>query len=297
MPKMKLLSQAEATALDEDLMVTPGFSIDQLMELAGLSVAAAVQKQYPLRSHARVLCVCGPGNNGGDGLVAARHLMQFGYSPTVVYPKRPGRPLFVNLAAQMSMMGIEMLDAVPADADQRYDVILDAVFGFSFSGEVRAPFDEVLASLRTSALPICSVDIPSGWDVERGPIGGDDALRPETLISLTAPKLGSAAFEGFHYLGGRFVPEPIFAKYGFRQPPFPAAEQVVLLSGPSCDEMVSTDDDFVRLAVCIFSATPSRRRHLARSFRYFRSLLCLSCRSAGLGASRAVQALLDYFRS
>jgi len=135
----------------------------------------------------------------------------------------------------MTMMGIELLDAVPADADQRFDVIVDAIFGFSFSGEVRAPFDAVLASLRTSALPICSVDIPSGWDVERGPVGGSDALQPETLVSLTAPKLGSAAFGGYHYLGGRFVPEPIFAKYGFRQPPFPAAEQVVLLSGPSGD--------------------------------------------------------------
>ena len=47
MQKLKLLSQQEATELDEDLMKTPGFSIDQLMELAGLSVAAAVQKQYP----------------------------------------------------------------------------------------------------------------------------------------------------------------------------------------------------------------------------------------------------------
>jgi len=59
-----------------------------------------------------------------------------------------------------------------------------------------------------------------------------DALMPETLISLTAPKLGSAHFKGVHYLGGRFVPPPIFEKYGFEQPVFPAAEQVMLLSAP-----------------------------------------------------------------
>ena len=119
MHKVKLLSQKEATELDEDLMVTPGFSIDQLMELAGLSVAAAVLKQYPPTSHKRVLCVCGPGNNGGDGLVAARHLAQFGYTPTVVYPKRPSRPLFVNLAAQMAMMRIPLLDAMPEQQQAR----------------------------------------------------------------------------------------------------------------------------------------------------------------------------------
>ena len=230
MQKLKLLSQQEATELDEDLMTTPGFSIDQLMELAGLSVAAAVQKQYPPFSHPRVLCVCGPGNNGGDGLVAARHLAQFGYRPAVLYPKRPSRPLFVNLATQMEMMAIPLLDAMPEQLDQEYDLVLDAVFGFSFAGAVRPPFDTVLDAMRRSRLPLCSVDIPSGWHVELGPEGAaGEALMPETLISLTAPKLASAHFAGYHYLGGRFVPPPIFEKYGFEQPIFPGAEQVVLI--------------------------------------------------------------------
>eukprot|EP00965_Chrysotila_dentata_P191231 6174393-Pleurochrysis_carterae.AAC.2 len=101
---MRYLSQSEAVAVDEALMATPGFSVDQLMELAGLSVAAAVATHFPKAG--RVLCVCGPGNNGGDGLVAARHLWQFGWQPTVVYPKRSSKTLFVNLATQMEMMEI-----------------------------------------------------------------------------------------------------------------------------------------------------------------------------------------------
>ncbi|CAJ1427122.1 unnamed protein product, partial [Effrenium voratum] len=67
-----LLGQQEAIAIDEELMSTPGFSVDQLMELAGLSVASAVADAYPAAK--QVLIVAGPGNNGGDGLVAARHL-------------------------------------------------------------------------------------------------------------------------------------------------------------------------------------------------------------------------------
>ena len=70
--QVTLLGQDAAIALDEDLMRTPGFSVDQLMELAGLSVACAVKDAYPDASS--VLVVAGPGNNGGDGLVAARHL-------------------------------------------------------------------------------------------------------------------------------------------------------------------------------------------------------------------------------
>ncbi len=56
-----------------------GFSVDQLMELAGLSVAQAVRAEYSPSSHKRVLIIAGPGNNGGDGLVAGRHLYHFGY--------------------------------------------------------------------------------------------------------------------------------------------------------------------------------------------------------------------------
>lgn len=56
-----------------------GFSIDQLMELAGLSVASSILAEYPPSKSPRILIVAGPGNNGGDGLVAARHLYHFGY--------------------------------------------------------------------------------------------------------------------------------------------------------------------------------------------------------------------------
>lgn len=55
-------------------MTQPGFSIDQLMELAGLSVASAIESKYKNEIYKNILILCGPGNNGGDGLVAARHL-------------------------------------------------------------------------------------------------------------------------------------------------------------------------------------------------------------------------------
>ena len=70
-------------AIDEELMGPLGFSVDQLMELAGLSVACSVAVEYPAASHGRALVIAGPGNNGGDGLVAARHLRHFGYSVEV----------------------------------------------------------------------------------------------------------------------------------------------------------------------------------------------------------------------
>lgn len=121
-------------------------------------------------------------------------------------------------------MHIRTIDSIPELRAALNDshVVLDAIFGFSFKPPVRAPFDEALALLAGErAPPIVSVDVPSGWDVERGrpagalPVsGGDDsegksapALEPAVLISLTAPKEGVREFTGRHFLGGRFVPK------------------------------------------------------------------------------------------
>jgi NAD(P)H-hydrate repair Nnr-like enzyme with NAD(P)H-hydrate epimerase domain len=88
------------------------------MELAGQAVAHAVITTYPISPEAveapKVLVICGPGNNGGDGLVAARHLVLAGWAPTVVYPKMPtNNPLFPALVTQCKMSGIPVLSEMP----------------------------------------------------------------------------------------------------------------------------------------------------------------------------------------
>ena len=74
-----------------------------------------------------------------------------------------------------------------------------------------------------------SIDVPSGWDVEKGDAHGV-GLMPALLISLTAPKVCARHFEGrFHYLGGRFVPPAVQEKYRLNLPPYPALDSVVEL--------------------------------------------------------------------
>ncbi|EIE21990.1 pyridoxamine 5'-phosphate oxidase [Coccomyxa subellipsoidea C-169] len=229
--------QDQAVAIDEELMGPLGFSVDQLMEVAGLSVACSLASEYPAASHPRILVVAGPGNNGGDGLVAARHLFHFGYSVQVLYPKKTDKPLYHGLVTQLKSCNIpflsaeDILDGPPLK--ERYDVIIDAIFGFSFKGSPRPPFDKILERLKPHNEPpaIASVDMPSGWHVENGDEIGD-GLRPEMLVSLTTPKRGAQFFEGpFHYLGGRFVPPIIKEKYKLNLPPYPGTSQCVKLSG------------------------------------------------------------------
>ena len=99
---MKYLSQEEAQNIDQELFTEYSFSVDQLMELAGLSVAVALTKAYPKQSgQSNVLVVCGPGNNGGDGLVAARHLKMFVSAPHTNHASTCPLPLGVSIERRL----------------------------------------------------------------------------------------------------------------------------------------------------------------------------------------------------
>lgn len=156
------------------------------MELAGLSCASAIAKHY--MGHSNVLVLCGPGNNGGDGLVCARHLKLFvrifdlnsklfnyiisfmlilhfqGFSPVIVYPKQSNKPLFIGLSKQCQTMDIPIFESMSELGDllKSYSLMVDALFGFSFKPPVRAQFMPLIECLKTTEVPVVSIDIPSG---------------------------------------------------------------------------------------------------------------------------------------
>jgi len=207
----RYISASAAASLDAKLFTL--YPLPQLMELAGLSVAFAAAQQFPLPSFRPVAVCCGPGNNGGDGLVAARHLASYGYAPTVVAPRAQAGH-YGALLAQLAALGVPVVEALPAPALHAHAFIVDAVFGFSFRGPpVREPFAALLAAMAAAgAPPVLSVDVPSGWEVDATapPPAGSGALRPAALVSLTLPKAAAAAFEaagggGVHWLGLRGV--------------------------------------------------------------------------------------------
>eukprot|EP00731_Ephydatia_muelleri_P017826 Em0010g924a len=230
------LDQESALKLDVALFNDYMFSVDQLMEIAGLCVAQAVARCYPPNAYgmgkSRVLICCGPGNNGGDGLVAARHLFFLGYDVSIFYPKRTSQRIYEILVAQCAKLGIRFLDDLPSAShiSTHYSVAVDAVFGFSFQGEVRPPFDTLISTLTAITIPLCSVDIPSGWDVEKGDTTGN-GLRPDLLVSLTAPKECARHFTGrYHYLGLRMVPPDLAATFNLELPSYPDADLIVQIN-------------------------------------------------------------------
>ena len=117
-------------------------SVAQLMELAGLSCAAAIAEVYP--NNKNVLICVGPGNNGGDGLVCARHLKLFGYSVDIFYPKRPATNSLYESLSKQAQEGFDVpfLRECPDlnEVNKKYELVVDALFGFSFKPPVRDEF-------------------------------------------------------------------------------------------------------------------------------------------------------------
>lgn len=237
------ITQQQAVEIDELLMGPLGFSVDQLMELAGLSVASAIAEVYRSTEYNRVLVICGPGNNGGDGLVAARHLHHFGYKPYICYPKRALKPLYTGLVTQLESLSVPFLpvEGMTQELSNDFDILVDAIFGFSFNGMPRPPFDGLMHGLVSArkhdqmfqrSPVIVSVDIPSGWHVEKGDVNSE-GIKPDMLVSLTAPKLCAKMFCGpHHFLGGRFVPPSIVDKFKLQFPPYPGTSMCVRIGKP-----------------------------------------------------------------
>lgn len=220
------IDAATAAKIDHELMTELGFSIDQLMELAGLAVAECVYSVHPPSRGRKVLVLAGPGNNGGDGLVASRHLALMGYNPVVFYPKPSKSPLFDGLQTQLKALKLPIIGAEELHSEfSASDFIIDALFGFSFKPPVRGIFVSVIERLAETKKSVLAVDIPSSWDVDTGNCEGFD-YNPTYLISLTAPKRSADLFKGRHFIGGRFISPDFAKKYGFQVPPYKDTCQV-----------------------------------------------------------------------
>jgi NAD(P)H-hydrate epimerase len=210
--KITFINSEQSKLIDETLMTTFNYSIDQLMEIAGLTCAKIISNEIlklnPISQ--KILCICGPGNNGGDGLVASRYLKEFGYEIEIYYPKpNEKNPLFKRLISQCEAYEIKIITNETINYSN-YSYFIDAIFGFSFKGEIRQPFKNIIDELNKFQDKIISIDIPSGFDIENGNI--NNTFQPNYLISLTLPKLCSKNFNGKHFLGGRFVPKILYKK-------------------------------------------------------------------------------------
>ncbi len=209
-----------AAARDLDARATSRYRIPSilLMENAAravadeaLALALAGDSQRP-----RVLVLCGPGNNGGDGLGAARHLHNAGAAVAVVLASPADRvrgdaSIQLEIVRSMGLTFIEVADGTePRDAAQRAldlldgaDAVIDALFGTGLDRPVTggaAALIEWIADRHGSGTRVLAVDTPSGLDCDSGrPLGV--AARADLTVTFGALKRGFLELEAQEYLG------------------------------------------------------------------------------------------------
>ncbi len=206
---MKLVTSAEMKALEERA-AQQGRPPDVLMEEAGLGVAQEVWINLGAVPERKVAVLVGPGNNGGDGLVAARHLHDFGANVVVLLltPRREDDPNLKQLVERkvavraLSDRAFDALDDALADAE----AVVDAVLG---TGRAR-PLDGLIAQVldrvsegreaQLTAPGLFAVDLPSGVDGDTGAADAH-ALRADVTVALGCSKVGLHTLPGAEYAG------------------------------------------------------------------------------------------------
>jgi NAD(P)H-hydrate epimerase len=160
----------------------------ELMEAAGAAVAEAAA-EVSSRGPARV--ICGKGNNGGDGLVAARHLASIGFEVEALL-LWPGDELSGDAAANLERLEGGARAVSPgsdAEALAGSGVVVDAIFGTGFAGAPRAPADAAIDAINGCGAPVVAADIASGVDAASGEVAGA-AVDADVTVTFHAPKLG-----------------------------------------------------------------------------------------------------------
>jgi len=192
-----IVSSAQARAFDRFLSercAVPGLL---LMENAGRGAAGAVHER--LERAQRVLCVCGTGNNGGDGLVVARQLLGLGHNPSVLLLGRAEQvsgDARVNLEAWRGLGGplieLESESGARARLDEltaSTDVIVDALFGTGLSRELSGRFRAAVESINAAGKPVFALDVPSGLNADTGVALGA-VVRAQLTVTFGQPKTG-----------------------------------------------------------------------------------------------------------
>jgi ADP-dependent NAD(P)H-hydrate dehydratase / NAD(P)H-hydrate epimerase len=192
------LDAEEMRLIDRWAIKERGVPSLQLMEAAGRAVAEAAAE---VARSARASIVCGKGNNGGDGLVAARVLREMGFDVEALL-LAPGDQLSDDASANLERFdGARHVEpgSVPASIDGA-GVVVDAIFGTGFAGSPRDPSAGAIDAMNEAGAPVVATDIASGVNASTGEVEGK-AVAADVTVTLHAPKLGHWIAPGKEHTG------------------------------------------------------------------------------------------------
>jgi len=189
---MKIVTAAEKREIDRTTSQKFGVPSLKLMENAGTAVAQFVISQYPAAKCIGV--ICGKGNNGGDGLVAARKLREAGKEVRLVLLADPAdlRGDAVEMFNRLPLAPLIAKSSTDLNGEKSRavfgcDVLLDAILGTGFKPPVSPLYAEAIAMMNTSASIVVGVDVPSGTDSDAMGRPAGAVARADAVVMFTAP--------------------------------------------------------------------------------------------------------------
>ncbi|HEX9840676.1 MAG TPA: NAD(P)H-hydrate epimerase [Anaerolineales bacterium] len=224
--KIPALSTEQMKEVDRLMVQQFGIELIQMMENAGRSLAELARRLTGGRVLGKsIIVLCGTGNNGGGGMVAARHLHNWGAQAVAPRQARGSNGVQVVLigdAAQLKKVPARQwkiieklgLNTIAPDLKSA-DLILDALLGYGAQGDPRPPVSDWIERANASGVPILSLDSPSGLDTTTGE-PGKPCVRAEATMTLALPKTGlltsqARPFVGKLYLTDIGVPPELYA--------------------------------------------------------------------------------------
>jgi len=198
------LTSEEMKAADNEAIEVFGIDVLSLMENAGLAVAILARRLLEGDLAGKKIGVLvGKGNNGGDGLVAARHLHNWGAAIVVVLGDRDA----LGPAPERQLMGVERA-GVPIEKStgslSGCNLIIDSLLGYNSKGDPREPVRDMILHANASAIPILAVDIPSGLDATSGE-PNDPCIVAKATITMGFPKTGFLNPKCRRYVGQLYL--------------------------------------------------------------------------------------------
>jgi NAD(P)H-hydrate epimerase len=196
----------EMRRLDAHAVSQLGIPALMLMDHAGRAVAEEARRMLRNRK-GRVFAVCGGGNNGGDGIVAARWLHGWGIESRVLWLRDPAEwkgsgALHAAIAHRMGVPMEPFSDSASRIKDAA--LLIDALLGIGFEGRVREPYAEAIRAMNESRKPIIAVDIPSGLNADTGFAEGE-TVKARLTVTFAQAKRGLLAPDAKAYVGRLIV--------------------------------------------------------------------------------------------
>ncbi|MBM3806725.1 MAG: NAD(P)H-hydrate dehydratase [Acidimicrobiia bacterium] len=194
---MRILNADQMREADRRAIQDVGIASLVLMENAGRQVVAAIESLYPDLAERQIAIVCGKGNNGGDGFVVARTMLQRGFDVSVFVigrlsevkgDARTNLTILGNIGQTVVEVADETAWELHGAEIAGHDLIIDAIFGIGLSTPLAGFLETVVADINEAGVPIVSIDLPSGMSADSADLIGD-AIEATVTVTLGAPKL------------------------------------------------------------------------------------------------------------